>query len=228
MEISVKELELAKVRRGEWETAELLGFARQFVAEPPQVDALYDGLRAKVGHLLRIASSAEEMAEWRNAIARVIALALDCAPKSEPHPSMELAVRLGVLRDLSADSVAQEAFYGTDRLRDQPHFKKCLELLESNHGEMTRAKLLTDLGLKESNGTRVLKVLEGARLIRRHRESGAVRVRLTQDGRKALLQWRSPPASPNGAKLHVDGGSGAIPGVPRQDWEASMAGTSAR
>jgi DNA-binding MarR family transcriptional regulator len=158
----------------------------------------------------------------RGALARIAALAVGQAQSESIDPLQELSIRIDTLRDLSADAKTFNAFYSVDRLKDQPHFMRCLEILEGERGEFSRGALLRALRLKEANGTRVLKTLEAARLIKRERQGQGVMVRLTPEGRKALLSWRSPnldPALAENVFLYVK--EREIPGVARRRWGAS-------
>jgi DNA-binding MarR family transcriptional regulator len=209
---------LAGVRRGEWpDTSDYLKIVRELISDRDAHEALYDGLRSKIVHVLRAASSIEEVSDWRNALARTSSLlAVEC--KGNTADSMLLEIRLNVLGDMGADMVAQLHSFAPAALKDQPHFKKCLLLLSAAQGEMTRVDLIDALGLKQANGTRVLKILEAERLILRKKVGAAVRVTLTPEGRKALMKWESPPTMVGSTTKLT---TAIIPGVETNWWSAS-------
>jgi predicted transcriptional regulator len=213
---------LAGVRRGEWpDTSDYLKIVRELISDRDAHEALYDGLRSKIVHVLRAASSIEEVSDWRNALARTSSLlAVEC--KGNTADSMLLEIRLNVLGDMGADMIAQLHSFAPAALKDQPHFKKCLLLLNAAQGkEMPRVNLIDALGLKQANGTRVLKILEAERLILRRKVGAAVHVTLTPEGRKALMTWGSPPARDDSAtKLTTD----EIPGVEASSWSVNAYG----
>jgi predicted transcriptional regulator len=209
---------LAGVRRGEWpDASDYLKIVRELVADGYAHEALYDGLRSKIVHVLRAASSIDEVSEWRNALARTSSL-LTVESKGNAADSMLLKTRLNVLGDMGADMIAQLHSFAPAALKDQPHFKKCLLLLSSKNGEMSRVNLIEALGLKQANGTRVLKILEAERLILRRKVGAAVHVSLTPEGRKALMKWESPPTMVGSTSKLT---TAEIPGVETNWWSAS-------
>jgi len=188
----IKQKQIAETRRGEWRSSqEFLTVSRDLAADDSMHEALYDGLRSKVIHLFRSGASIEQVIDWRDAIIRMRSL-IESEGVSNGLPLV--STRLEVLQDLNTDFIAQLNMFKPADLKNQPHFHKCLKLLESVHGKMARRELIKKLGLKEANGTRVLKILESERLISRERSGSAITVHLSPEGRKAIMDWESPPA----------------------------------
>ena len=91
-----------------------------------------------------------------------------------------------------------------------------MKLLSDNDSELPRKKILQMLGLKEANGTRVLKTLEAEKLIRREKRGRDVTVKLTSEGRRSLWLWDTPNVSEQ-PTLTTD----VIDGVSSTEWNAS-------
>ena len=177
---------LAEVRRAEWDSPkDFLEKARHWISEVEAYEALYDGLRHKISYLLRSGAPVEQISSWQNALSTVMGL----ASKSDHSTSEEASLlhqRLNVLRDFSSDLISQLNLFSVKALKDQPHFQACLKLLSENDSALPRKKILQMLGLKEANGTRVLKTLEAEKLIRREKRGRDVTVKLTSEGRRSL------------------------------------------
>lgn len=201
------------IRRGELEPAELIELAPAAAEDEEGREALYDGVRTTVADLLRSGASQDEAAEWRDVITHLIGIAEE-AQSGDASDRALLAARLGTLRDLSADVVAHQTYYSVERLSEFPTYGVVLRYLLEEEGSAQRSAVLQAVGLKQSNGTRVLKLLESARLLRRRRVGAEVMVELTADGRRALSEWTAQEGSDvNGnvtpirkAKLIVSGG----------------------
>lgn len=187
---------LAAVREGVVGGDALLGAARDLVKSDDGREALYDGAREQIFAALRSETlSREEVVALKELVDRLAALAWGSTESDEIDPLQRLAVRCEVLRDLSADTVAYQDAYDVESLRGQPHFVRCVAMLYDHGGAMSRSDLIAGLKLKGPNGTRVLKVLEKARLLTRKRGK-SVEVALTLLGTKTAMAWRSPPSNP--------------------------------
>ena len=181
--------EAAEIRRAEWDVSEFLGKIRIFVGDTSAHEALYDGLRGKISDLLRSGAEGTEVEEWRDLLDQAIALASSRMEQS-PDGYATLALRLNVLRDLNADILEQLSTYAVPDLYKFPHLQSCLEAIQNSNGEIARGLLISILGLKEANGTRVIKLLENVRLIRRRRSGRRVTVSITPEGREVLRGWK--------------------------------------
>lgn len=206
--------QLSQLRRAEWETSsQLLSDLRELIDDVSTYDALYDGLRCKITYLLRSGAVLEQVSSWQEAILTIKSQAAIKIHEGLPEATV-LDERLTVLRDVTSDLMAQLRLFAPSSLKDQPHYKACLKLLRaSSRGEMLKADLIEGLGLKDANGSRILKNLETERLIRRRREGRRVIAILTPEGRKAIMEWDSPPKGP---KLTID----PIEGVHQKSWPA--------
>ncbi len=209
------------LRTGELTPAELLSLADAAAAHSEGREALYDGLRVTVAGLLRSHAQAAELEEWRDVLTHLSGLAR-MAAVTDPNAGALLAQRLDTLRDLSADAIAYQHFYSAERLGEFPLYRKLLAHLKKAGDSAPRNAIVKALSLTESNATRVLKLLENARLLRRRRIGGEVHVTLSSEGNRLLSHWAAEDAPDDGsrvfsltARLRVRGG--AIDGVPQAE-----------
>lgn len=210
--------ELSSVRDGAVGLKELMSQARELVASEDGQEALYDGMRDRVSTLLRSeGSSPNEIQALQEALARLASLAWGNASSDAVEPLQRLAIRLEVLANQAADAVAFSETYTLSALRRQPHFEACILLLASRRGSTSRSDVLDTLGLKEANGTRVLKVLEKARLLVRHKRSQSVDVELTELGRRVADAW-APARGGSSSRLAL---SEPVDGMSRSEFSVS-------
>lgn len=211
--------QIAEARRGEWENAaEFLRDARALIENDMAHEALYDGLRSRMIHLLRSGAGFEQAESWRAAMARAAALVKPDDNEAACGKGI-IDARLHVLIDMGADLVSQIEHFSQAHLKDQPHFRKCLEILKAAQGELSRSDLLEQLGLKQANGTRVLKILESERLVRRERRGSHIYVLLLPQGQRALVEWARPNRVPENAPVLF---TQPIPGVDTHCWTTAL------
>lgn len=212
--------EAETIRRGELTPAELIPLAPAAARDEEGREALYDGLRVTVADLIRSAAPSPELGEWRETLTHLIGL-VEHADEIEPDPALPvLATRLGTLRDLSADAMSYQAAYSVERLREVPAYRDLLCQMQMAGGTANRKTVLAAAGLKQANGTRVLKLLENARLLQRQRAGGEVTVTLTSEGHRVLAAWDVAAAGAAGrnvvalneVRLKISGGP--IDGMP--------------
>lgn len=202
------------VRDGVLDLEQLLKAARDLVGSQKGQEALYDGLRDQVSTILRSEGATEaDINETREALRRIAGLAWGLADNDEVPPLQQLAIRLEVLADQAGDALAFADAYALDVLRRQPHFQACILELARHNGKAARGELLDTLSLKEANGTRVLKVLEKARLIVRRKRGHSVDVELTQLGRRVATDWS--PRGGSGSRLML---SEPVRGMSRSEF----------
>jgi DNA-binding MarR family transcriptional regulator len=205
---------LASVRDGVLDLDRLLGMARELAGTEDGQEALYDGLRDRVSTLIRSeGSTPAEAEETREALRRLAGLAWGLSGSDEPAALHKLAVRLEVLADQLGDVLAFADAYAIQALRRLPHFQACILELARCNGKTARRDLLDTLGLKEANGTRVLKVLEKARLIVRRKRGQSVDVELTDLGRRTAAEWS--PRGGSGSRLAL---SEPVQGMSRSEF----------
>jgi hypothetical protein len=211
---------LASVRDGALEFEELLANVRELVAEEAGREAVYDGAREQLLSEIRSeASSADRLRAIREALHRISSYARAKAPEATIDPLHVLAIRMDVLSHAISDQSAFSEAYTSDSLRHQPHVEACLSRLLGANGSLSREALLNYLGLKQSNGTRVLKLLEGARLVTRRKVGQTVTVLLTSLGRKAAMKWASPaPSEPSPPAPVIALREGRVQGMPNDNW----------
>lgn len=210
--------ELSFVRDGVLDLKELMSQARELAASEDGQEALYDGMRDRVSTLLRSeASSPDEIQALQEALRRLASLAWGGASADTVEPMQRLAMRLEVLADQTADAVAFADAYTLSALRRQPHFEACILLLASRRGPTSRGDVLDTLGLKEANGTRVLKVLEKARLLVRRKRAQSVDVELTELGRRVAEAW-APTRGGSSSRLAL---SEPVDGMSKSEFSVS-------
>ncbi len=192
---------LEAVRTNTLEAQEFLKHARTLVQSERGCEALYDGARGKTKIIVRADVSSEDMLHWKQALGRAAAVAVEQSKGDAVAPAGLLAVRLRTLCDLIEDSRVFEEHYSTGKLRDQPHYRATLDLLAASGGEIPRDRIVQDLRLTQSNATRVLNILEQARLIARRPVNNKVFVRITGAGRSALTQWHNLDDQPQKSRL---------------------------
>jgi DNA-binding MarR family transcriptional regulator len=213
--------EIAAIRNSEWAPDDFLGNARNWVADVAAHEAVYDSIRGKIGHLIRSGGERDALAGWSETASRLAGFAESHVNGTDLNTFNRLASRLEVLNDLAADAISTFTNYNVASLGGQPHFKACLEALELAGGKMRRQSLVTSLGLKEANGTRVLKVLEGVRLIRRQTSGGReVIVHLTAEGREAIADWNGEAVGPRNQGMACIVISSNVDGLSGLRWHA--------
>ena len=185
---------LETLRDGTMSPQDALAEGRGLVDSEIGRDALEDGGRDWLIALARNEGSSTEAAQdLSETFRRFAALGFGLSPQLEVDPQAAFAIRMTVCADIAADLAAFEEGYAVQALRGLPHFEACLTLLYRAPGQaMSRADLIRSLGLKEANGTRVIKALEKAGLVARHAQAGGKRVDLTSRGRHAICSWLSP------------------------------------
>jgi len=186
---------IASIRDGATPLEKLLEAARELVGDSEGREALYDGAR---DHLLSeiLGESGSDLAALKSAFERIGALALGMAGHAAIDPLLLLSARMDVTVHLINDITVLRDAYNFEKLRGQPHIEAAVTALHLANNQMPREALLTHLGLRQANGTRVLKLLEKARLIKRTRSNAGVQVSLTKTGIKTAMEWRSPPSTP--------------------------------
>ena len=208
---------LASARDGVLDLEQLMEAARDLVASEDGQEALYDGFRDRVATLIRSeGATPSEIGAVREALRRLAGLAWGLADSDDVTPLQRLAIQLQVLSDQTSDALAFADAYALDALRRQPHFQACLLELARHHGKVARSDLLDTLGLKEANGTRVLKVLEKARLIVRRKRGQAVDVELTELGRRLASDWS--PRGGSGSRLSL---GDPVQGMSRYEFDVA-------
>jgi len=183
---------LSSVRDGAIDFDELLAAVRDLVDHAEGREALYDGGRGQM--LVRLRSDtadADDLAAAKGTFQRISSYARAIAPVGEVDPLHVLAIRMEVLAHAISDHGAASDAYRAENLRQQPHVEACLVHLHHAGGKLARSELIARLGLKQANGTRVLKLLETARLVVRRKAGATVEVSFTTLGRKTAMAWLS-------------------------------------
>ncbi|WP_295226027.1 hypothetical protein [uncultured Brevundimonas sp.] len=217
---------LDELRDGVAEPRAALAEARALLPSVDGRDALFAGSREWLLSLvLSDAFRSAEIEQIKSTYDRLGALSFGLAQNSVVDPMADFAIRMSTLAYVAADVEALRESYDVESLRDQPFFKACLTTLHEAGGSMARKALLAELGLKEANGTRVLKALDKARLInRRSGGDGAgnlVTVELTPLGKKTAMKWASPPGRDETPTLLVLRHGHGIPGMTRSHFPAA-------
>lgn len=210
---------LETLRDGVVSPEEALASGRQLIASETGRAALEDGGRDWLIAAARGEGvDAKTIRTLEDAFRRFGALAQSLAPATEVDPHVVFALHMEACADIASDLAAFTDSYSADALRAMPHFENCLTLLyHAQDHAMARGELLRELGLKEANGTRVLKALEKVGFVSRQQEGRTKRVQLTSRGRTTICRWISPDRNeaPQGAQVllltPVAGMSGAYP-----------------
>lgn len=221
---------LDQVRDGALELREILSHARELLRTDDGRDALMAGMREYILTSVRNdGASPADLAALKDTIDRIGALGRGTAT-ALPDAYLEFAAQMDAMAALTADLSALRQHYDVDRLRDLPHVMSCLSLLaDANDHQMDRAALLTALSLKESNGTRVLKNLEKARLIERRSKGRSVVVVITRLGKAKHFEWaprfrdKTPTSSSEPARQPVLTVKGDIAGMSSHSYAAERA-----
>lgn len=221
---------LDQVRDGALELRETLSHARELLKAHDGRDALLAGMREHILTSVRNDGvSLEDLAALKDAIDRIGALGRG-ASTALPDAYLDFAAQMDAMAALTADLSALREHYDVNRLRDLPHVMACLSLLaDAEDHQMDRAALLKLLSLKESNGTRVLKNLEKARLIERRSKGRSVVVVLARLGKVKHFEWaprfrdETPAPSSEQARQPVLTVNGDIAGMSSRSYAAQPA-----
>jgi hypothetical protein len=129
------------------------------------LESLYDECRKSAWSLIRSCAASSEVEAWREGTER--ALAFISRVEFARSPLALFAARLQVIQDLLAEEVFFESRHPADEVLERTHVRPILTALLKHRGRMPRAALLKVTELGTANLSRVLRVMEMSRLIRR-------------------------------------------------------------
>ncbi|MBC9880863.1 hypothetical protein G8O24_26405 [Bradyrhizobium sp. INPA01-394B] len=146
-------------------------------------EAVYSAFRNAVWTFVASGDKGPHLDRWADLILRVRQLLR--VRKST------IAERLTTLADfLEKSGNAADEF---EKIKLGKHHRSVLNLLQKRKGESSRAELLKEIGLRDSNFSHVLSKLAAARLIDRIPIGREATIRITDEGRKVLSDHGKPP-----------------------------------
>ncbi|MCP2216240.1 hypothetical protein [Bradyrhizobium elkanii] len=191
------EIALDRIGRGDATPAEAATVIRTaLAAEPSLVERVYDALRDVTWRTLTSRSFGDELPNWYDVIRHAAAVAGSKA-------GSDVAAKMLAFADLISQSARFAELQPLEEVLNRKHTKSLLAALAGAGKSITNIALMSILGLRESNLSRVTGALQGTGLIERTSSGKEASFTLTDRGRQAA------------AKLNIDIKD---PGTEREWW----------